>query len=58
MKTKVMDIDIHWERIKKEQLAYLLEKNNQNDAGPVLTVSGSDPTETMLKTLVQQAAHN
>lgn len=56
MKNKVMDMDLHWERIKKEQLAFLDE--SKTESGPVITVSGSDVKETLLKTLVQQAAHN
>lgn len=59
MREKIMDIDVDWERIKEEQLSFLLEKQDEKGGmNPVMTVGGGDARETMLKTLVQQAARN
>lgn len=59
MRERVMDINVHWERIKNEQLAFLLEtKDEKGGMNPVMTVSSGDARESMLRTLVQQAARN
>lgn len=59
MKPKIMDIDTDWERIKKEQLSFLDDvQNTGTSMNPVMMVGGKDAKETMLKTLVQQAARN
>lgn len=59
MREKIMDMDIHWARIKDEQLSFILEKPDEKGGmNPVMTVGDSDPRESLLKTLVQQAARN
>lgn len=60
MKPKIMDMSVDWERIKNEQLSFLLENKKDEKGGmnPVMTVGGGDIRESTLKTLVQQAARN
>lgn len=47
MLDKVMTMEEHWERIKDEQLMFLVDENSK-----------ADPREKMLQTLVQTAARN
>ena len=60
MKERIMDMDVDWERIKNEQLSFLLEQQADAKGGmnPVMTVASGDIRESTLKTLVQQAARN
>ena len=58
MKAKIMDINTDWERIKNEELDFLVEKKDEKTANPVMFVGGNDIRETTLKALVQQAARN
>lgn len=59
MKEKIMDINVDWERIKNEQLMFLVEKKDEKGAmNPIMVVGGGDIRETTLKALVQQAARN
>ena len=58
MKAKIMDMDVHWERIKNEQLSFLVEDSDKGSMNPIMMAGGGDARETMLKALVQQAARN
>ena len=59
MKEKIMDINVDWERVKNEQLMFLVEKKDEKGAmNPIMVVGGGDIRETTLKALVQQAARN
>lgn len=60
MKERVMKMEEHWERIKDEELSFLIEttKDANGIVTPVMTVGGGDIREATLKALVQQAARN
>ena len=58
MRPRIMIMEEDWERIKNEQLSFLLQENASSSTAPVMMVGSADPRESMLKTLVQQAARN
>ena len=58
MRPRIMIMEEDWERIKNEQLSFLLQENTNSSTAPVMMVGSADPRESMLKTLVQQAARN
>ncbi len=58
MKPRIMRMEEDWEDIKNNQLAYLLEEEGERKDSVVMMVGGNDKRETMLKSLVQQAARN
>ena len=53
-----MIMEEDWERIKDEQLSFLLKDGGNSSTAPVMMVGSADPRESLLKTLVQQAARN
>ena len=53
-----MIMEEDWERIKNEQLSFILETGATASTAPVMNVGSADPREGLLKTLVQQAARN
>ena len=59
MKPKILDMDIHWQRVIDEQLSFMLEiKDESSGMNPYIFVGGGDARESTLKALVQQAARN
>jgi len=58
MRPRIMIMEEDWERIKDEQLSFLLKQGNSASTAPVMMVGSADPRESLLKTLVQQAARN
>ena len=58
MRPRIMIMEEDWERIKDEQLSFLLNDGGNSSTAPVMMVGSADPRESLLKTLVQQAARN
>ena len=58
MRPRIMIMEEDWERIKDEQLSFLLKDGGSSSTAPVMMVGSTDPRESLLKTLVQQAARN
>ena len=58
MRPRIMIMEEDWERIKNEQLSFILETGATASTSPVMNVGSADPREGLLKTLVQQAARN
>lgn len=58
MRPRVMIMEEDWDRIKNEELSFILENDQKASSAPVMMVASADPREGLLKTLVQQAARN
>lgn len=58
MRPRIMIMEEDWERIKNEQLSFILEEGGSSSGAPVMMVGSADPREGLLKALVQQAARN
>lgn len=58
MRPRIMIMEEDWEKIKDQELSFLLEQKQAAGSAPVMMVGSSDPRESTLKTLVQQAARN